>query len=51
MPTRRIFELTIVTVILVHPVIRAVHLWCAKHLATSANEATGTAAEVVTQIL
>ena len=51
MPTRRTFELIIVTVILVHPVIRAAHLWAAKHLATSANEATSTAAEVAIQIL
>ena len=47
MPNRRTFELAIVTVILVHPVIKMVRIWSAKHLATSASPATNTAAEVV----
>ena len=47
MPTRRIMELTIVTVVLLHPVIRMAHIWTLKHLATSANPTTGTAAQVI----
>lgn len=47
MPTRRIMELTIVTVVLMTPVIRMAKIWAAKHLQTSSNPATGTAAEVV----
>jgi hypothetical protein len=51
MPTRRVMELTIVTVILLHPVIRMAHIWAAKHLATSDNPGTGTAAEVILQVV
>lgn len=50
MPTRRTFELIIVTVVLLHPVIRMAHIWAAKHLATSNTDATGVAAEVVLQV-
>lgn len=50
MPTRRTFELIIVTVVLLHPVIRMAHIWAAKHLATSSNETTGVAAEVVLNV-
>lgn len=51
MPTRRTMELIIVTVVLLHPVIRMAHVWAAKHLATSNNPSTGVAAEVALQIL
>lgn len=51
MPTRRTMELVIVTVVLLHPVIRLAHVWAAKHLATSGNEQTGTVAEVVLNIV
>jgi len=51
MPTRRTFELVIVTVVLLHPVIRMAHLWAAKHLATSENPVTKTAAEVVSIVV
>ena len=47
MPTRRTFELIIVTTVLLHPVIRMARVWAAKHLATSSNPATGVVAEVV----
>ena len=50
MPTRRTMELMIVTVILLHPVIRMAHIWAAKHLATSDNQSTGVAAEVILQV-
>jgi len=43
-------ELVIVTVVLLHPVIRMAHLWAAKHLATSSNPATAVVAEVVTTV-
>ena len=51
MPTRRTFELIVVSVILLHPVIRMAHIWASKHLVTSSNPSTGTAAEVVLQIV
>jgi hypothetical protein len=50
MPTRRTFELVIVTVILLHPVISMARIWAAKHLATSANPGTGVAAQVVATV-
>jgi hypothetical protein len=51
MPTRRTMELVIVTVVLLHPVIRMAHIWAAKHLQTSSNESTGVAAEVVLEVV
>lgn len=48
MPNRRTMELVIVTVVLLHPVIKMTNVWARKHLATSRNEATHTVAEVVT---
>ncbi len=50
MPTRRTMELVIITVVLLHPVIRMAHIWAAKHLATSTNPATTTAAEVIAHV-
>lgn len=47
MPNRRTMELVIVTVVLLHPVIRMARIWAFKHQATSSNPATGTVAEVV----
>lgn len=47
MPTRRTMELIIVTVVLLHPVINMAKIWAAKHISTSENSATRTAAEVV----
>ncbi len=51
MPTRRTFELMVLTIILVHPVIRMAHIWAAKHIATASPGATTTAAEVVATVL
>ncbi len=51
MPTRRTMELVIITVVLLHPVIRMAHIWAAKHLATSANETTGVMAEVIATVV
>jgi len=51
MPTRRILEMTVVTVILLHPVIAMVKTWAAKHVATSSNEATTDAATVAHAVL
>lgn len=47
MPTRRTMELMVVTVVLLHPVIKMARIWAHKHLMTSANPTTGTAAEVI----
>lgn len=51
MPTRRIFEMTVVTVVLLHPVVGAARVWVRKHLATSTSHATRSAAEVADAIL
>lgn len=51
MPTRRTMELVIVTVVLLHPVLRLAHLWASKHMATSANQGTTAAAEVAITVL
>lgn len=50
MPNRRTMELVIVTVVLMHPVIRMARVWAHKHLATSSNPATGTVAEVIATV-
>ena len=51
MPTRRTMELIVITVVLLHPVIRMAHIWAAKHLATSDNSATATVAEVISTVV
>jgi hypothetical protein len=51
MPTRRTFELVVITVILMAPALSMVQLWARKHLVTSATAATSDAAAVVAQIL
>jgi hypothetical protein len=51
MPTRRTFELVVITVVLMAPALSMIHLWARKHLATTANTASSDAAAVVTQIL
>jgi hypothetical protein len=44
-------ELMVVTVVLLHPVIAMARVWAKKHLATSATQGTGVAAEVVLNVL
>ena len=51
MPTRRTMELVILTVVLLHPVIRMAHIWAAKHLQTSNNPTTGVVAEVIATVV
>ena len=51
MPTRRTFELVIITIILAQPALAMIHLWARKHLATAAAGATADAAAVVTQVI
>lgn len=49
MPTRRIFEMTVITVVLLHPVLGLARLWAAKTLAeTRPGSAMHGAAEIVT---
>lgn len=50
MPTRRTMELVVVTVVLLHPVIRMARIWAAKHLSTSTNPVTTTAAETIAAV-
>lgn len=52
MPTRRIFELCIVTAILVRPAFGLIHLWAAKTLGTQSPGSVGHGvAEIVTVII
>jgi len=51
MPTRRTFELVVITVVLMAPALSMIQLWARKHLATTAAPASSDAAAVVTQIL
>ena len=51
MPTRRVMELVIVTVVLMHPVVAMWRIYAAKHLATSSNQSTGAGAEVALNVL
>lgn len=51
MPTRRTFELVVITVVLLAPALSMIQLWARKHLATAAAGASGEAAAVVTEIL
>lgn len=51
MPTRRIFEMTVVVAVLLHPVVGMARIWVRKHLATSTNSATRSAAEVAGSVL
>jgi hypothetical protein len=51
MPTRRTFELVVITVVLMAPALSMIHLWARKHLATTAAGASSDAAAVATQIL
>ena len=51
MPSRRTFELIVIVVVLSAPALSMIQLWARKHLATTANAASGDAAAVVTQIL
>ena len=50
MPNRRTFELMVVTIVLVHPVIRMARIWAAKHMATAGPGPASTAAEVVLHV-
>lgn len=51
MPSRRTFELIVITVVLMAPALSMVQLWARKHLVTTASAASSDAAAVVTQIL
>jgi hypothetical protein len=51
LPTRRTFELIVITVVLMAPALSMVHLWTRKHLATATSEATRDAAAVVNAII
>lgn len=51
MPTRRQMEMTVITVVLLLPVISMLHLWARKHIIVTGNGPTAEAAAVVTQII
>jgi hypothetical protein len=50
-PTRRTFELIVITVVLMAPAMSMVHLWARKHIAVTGEGAASDAAKAVTQIL
>jgi hypothetical protein len=51
LPTRRTFELIVITIVLMAPALSMVQLWAKKHLVTTATAATADVAQVVTEIL
>ena len=51
MPTRRQMEMTVLTVVLLMPVLSMVHLWARKHLVVNGTGPASEAAAVVTQLL
>ena len=51
MPSRRTFELIVITVVLMAPAMSMIHLWARKHIVTTGTGPTADAASVVTEIL
>lgn len=51
MPTRRVMEMTVITVVLLLPVVSMVHLWARKHIAVKGSGPAAEAAAVITQVL
>jgi hypothetical protein len=51
MPTRRTFELIVITVVLLTPALSMIQLWARKHLVTTSSAAASDAAAVAVQIL
>jgi hypothetical protein len=50
-PTRRTFELVVITIVLMAPALSMVQLWMRKHIAVTGNSATADAARVGASIL
>jgi hypothetical protein len=51
MPTRRTFELVVITVVLMAPALAMVSLWLRKHIVTTGNTVTADAATVALQVI
>jgi hypothetical protein len=51
LPTRRTFELVVITVVLMAPALSMIQLWMRKHIVTTGNSATADAARVGEAIL
>lgn len=51
MPTRRTFELVVITVVLMAPAFAMVQLWLKKHISVTGTGATAEAATVALNIL
>lgn len=51
MPTRRTFELVVITVVLMAPALSMINLWARKHIVTTGNGATADAARVLEEII
>ena len=51
MPTRRTFELVVITVVLMAPAFAMINLWLKKHIVVTGNGVTADAAAVALQIL
>ncbi len=51
MPNRRTMELMIVVVVLLTPVLGAARVWASKHIATTSNDATATAAKAARSLI
>jgi hypothetical protein len=51
MPSRRTFELIVITVVLMAPALSMINLWARKHIAVTGTGVTADAARVVTEIV
>lgn len=51
MPTRRTFELVILTIVLAQPALAMVHLWLRKHIATTSPGVSSDIARVGVEII
>jgi hypothetical protein len=51
MPTRRTFELIVITVVLMAPALSMINLWARKHIVVTGTGPTAEAATVVAEII
>jgi len=51
MPTRRTFELVVITVVLMAPALSMIQLWMRKHIIVTGTGPTAEAAEIIEQII
>jgi hypothetical protein len=50
-PNRRVFEMTVIVVVLMQPALAMVKLWTRKHILVTGNSAAADAAKIANQII